>query len=47
MVTHAIQKWAAGNPNRHGYHWAMLAIPENTMKMPPATSGNSPIRSTK
>ena len=33
--------------NRHGYHWAMLATPENVMKMPPATSGNRPMRSTR
>ena len=46
MVTHAIQKWEAVNANRHGYHWAMLATPENTMKIPPPTSGNRPIRST-
>ena len=46
MVTKAIQKWEAVNENRHGYHWAMLATPENTMKIPPPTSGNRPIRST-
>ena len=47
MVTHAIQKWVAVNENRHGYHWAMLATPEKVMNTPPATSGKSPIRSTK
>ena len=36
MVTHAIQKWEAVKENRHGYHWAMLATPENAMKMPAA-----------
>ena len=47
IVTHAIQKWVAVNENRHGYHCAMLATPEKTMKMLPATSGNSPTRSTR
>ena len=46
IVTHAIQKWAAGKAKCQGYHWAMLAIPENTMNTPPATRGNSPMRST-
>ena len=47
MVTQAIQKWEAVNEKRHGYHWAMLATPENAMKMPPPTSGNRPMRSTR
>ncbi len=47
MVTQAIQKWAAGKPKCHGYHWAILATPENTMKIPPATRGKMPMRSTR
>jgi hypothetical protein len=46
-VTHAIQKCDAVNEKCHGYHCAMLAIPENTMKIPPATRGNNPTRSTR
>jgi hypothetical protein len=32
--------------NRQGYHWAMLATPLNTMKMPPVTRARIPSRST-
>ncbi len=35
------------NENFHGYHKAMLATPEKVMKIPPATSGKRPMRSTR
>src|SRR5581483_8471760 len=32
--------------NRQGYHWAMLATPVQTWKIPPPTRARSPTRST-
>ena len=47
IVTHAIQKWEAVKEKGQGYHWAMLATPENTMNTPPPTRGSRPSRSTR
>ena len=46
IVIQAVQKWVAVNEKRHGYHWAMLATPENSRNTAPPTSGRRPSRST-